>query len=70
LGAAVVLIVIAEWAGLALAGKWLARKMGNPDAWPLPLCMGGVLGVIVMGLASYPQASRARDLAAYQQQAA
>jgi hypothetical protein len=52
MGALIFVVVIAEWAGLAFLGKRLARAMSNPDAWPLPLILGGVFGVIVMLLAS------------------
>jgi hypothetical protein len=53
-----VLLIAAEWGGLALAGKWLAARVGNPAAWILPLLLGGVLGVLVMLMASWPWDTR------------
>ena len=47
--AVAVLAVLVQWAALWALGKRLSRAMGNPAAWPLPLIMGGVLGVIIKG---------------------
>jgi len=53
MGALIALVIIVEWVGLGLAGKRLARKLENPDAWVMPLLLGGVLGVAVMLLAHW-----------------
>lgn len=63
--AGIFLGVLVQWGLLACTGKYLAARWQNPQAWILPLLLGGVLGTAVLAAASLPVAVRQREYEVY-----
>ncbi len=47
------------WIILALGAKPLARRLGNPGAWPVVVILGA-LGAVILIAASWPWPSQGR----------
>lgn len=48
-----IILYLATWIILALLAKPAARRLGNPDAWPVVWILGA-LGAVILAAASWP----------------